>query len=536
MENNNSIKEYMSVYSNPYILQQFNKSDLRWTKKKRKHFNLINRLEDSKIFSTPKIRNFANPFYTLLDKHKKKINYDFYKYHFSHDYEREHYSENDNLDFDINFEYLYIYDILPKEDINKYHEGLIAYSENCKHLIGVADEFSINRSFNDMANHNYKQATHNLQYFIISDKMQSYKWIDDIFIIFQQYSESFYLITYRLKLKEQATNELKAILNSLVLYEPLYHKTRNKKLLSADNNHMLSFNRKRALKDLILEIEYNFISELNNYVPCFLHRHNIISPTLGVYIFDDLEKLLKNKELMFLLDFFTHDYDKRKDNNIIVNFKYLGETDANFCIVNRNFIEKEEYALSYLDNYFSPIAEYLVFHTLSPTIEKTIIKSQQDLNKLLACKCSASKLLKEKIKTLKTLNTYKRLISANQKYSESPFINDYIEDFENCYKVCSLSKQFANAIMLQLENIKAKYSDFENQINSLYQFYDDNLKAIESSTNIRLVRFTLILTAITLLATIFTILISLEIIPIRKTNEDAIQVTSIVSYYPKNDL
>ena len=531
MENNNAIKEYRSAFNNPYILQRFNKSDLRWTKKKRKQFNLINKLGNGKIFGTPKIRKFANPFYNLLEKYKKKINYEFYNYHFSHDYEREHYSENDNLNIDINLEYLYLYDILPKEDINKYHEGLIAYSEVCKRLIGVADEFSINRSFNDMANHNYKHATHNLQYFVVSDKMLSHKWVENIFIIFEQYSESFYLITYRLKLKEQATTELKAILNSLVLYEPLYHKTRNKKVLSADNNHMLTYNRKRALNDLILEIEYNFINELNDYVPCFLHRHNIISPSLGIYVFDDLEKLLKNKELVFLLDFFTHDYDKSKDNNIIVNFKYLGETDTNVCITNRNFIEKEEYALSYLDSYFSPIAEYLIFHTLSPSIEKAIIKSQQVLNELLARKCSASRLLKEKIKTLKALNIYKRLISANQKYSESPFFNDYIENFENCYKECGLSKQFANALTLQLANIKAKYNDFENQINSLYQFYDDNLKAIESSTNIRLVRFTLILTAITLLATLFTIFISLNIIPIQNNNEEKAQDNSTVFTY-----
>lgn len=537
MESDNSIKEYKSVYSNPYILQQINKSDLCWTRKKRKHFNFINKLENSKIFSTPQIRNFPNPFYTLLEKHKKHINYDFYNYHFSHDYERKHYSENDNLDFDINFEYLYIYDIVPKEDISKYHEGLIAYSEVCKPSIGVADEFSISRSFNDMSNHNYKRAIHNLHYFIISDKMLSYKWIKKIFITFQQYSESFYLITYRLELKKRATNELKSILNSLVLYEPLFHKTRNKKVLSADNNHMLSFNRKRALNDLILEIEYNFIYELNNYVPCFLHRHNIISPSLGVYVCDDLEKLLKSKELMFLLDFFAHDYDKSRDNNIIVNFKYLGETDDKVCIVNRNYMEKKEYALSYLDNYFSSIAEYLVFYTLSPNIEKAIIGSQRDLNELLACKSSASKLLKEKIKTLKTLNIYKRLISANQKYNESLFINDYIKDFENCYKECGLAKQFNNAFILQLVTIKEKYKDFENQINSLYQFYDDNLKAVESSTNIRLVRLTLILSAITLLATLFTILVSLNIFPIQKNNEDRIQETNIaINYLSQNDL
>lgn len=537
MEINNSIKEYRSSYNNPYILQQFHKSDLRLTKKKRKQCNLINKLGKGKIFGTPKIRNFTNPFYALLEKYKNKINYDFCNYNFLHDYEREHFSEKNNLDFDINFEYLYIYDILPKEDINKYQEGLIEYSEVCQHLIGVADEFSINRSFNDMANHNYQHATHNLQYFVISDKMLSYKWVENIHIAFEQYNESFYLITYKLTLKEQATNILKNILTSLVLYEPLFHKARNKKVLSADSNFMLSYNRKRALNDLILEIEYNFISELNNYVPCFLHNHKIISPSLGVYIFDGLETLLENKEIMFLFDFFAHDYDKSKDNNIIVNFKYLGNSDIHCSIVNKKFIDNEKYALSYLDNYFSPIAEYFVFHTLSPYIEKSIIENQRVLNKLINSKSSASKLLKEKIKTLKALNIYKRLVSAKQKYNESPHINDYIGNFENCYKECGLSKQFPNALSLQLASIKTKYTDFENQINSLYQFYDDNLKAIESSTNIRLVRFTLILTAITLLATLFTIFISLNIIPIHKNNEnEPSENSTVATYLIQNDL
>lgn len=145
--------------------------------------------------------------------------------------------------------------------------------------------------------------------------------------------------------------------------------------------------------------------------------------------------------------------------------------------------------------------------------------------------------IERKIKTLKTLNIYKRLISANQKYNESLFINDYIKDFENCYKECGLAKQFNNAFILQLVTIKEKYKDFENQINSLYQFYDDNLKAVESSTNIRLVRLTLILSAITLLATLFTILVSLNIFPIQKNNEDRIQETNIaINYLSQNDL
>lgn len=537
MENNNSIKEYRSAYNNPYILQQFRESDLSLTKKKRNQYNLINRLSKRKFFGAPKIGKLINPFYFLLEKYKKQINYESCNYHFSHEYEREHFSDKDSFDFDINLDYMYIYDILPKEEIYKYHEGIIEYSKICQHLIGVADEFSINNSFNDMANHNYQHSTHYLQYFVLSDKMLSYKWIENFSITFEQYSESFYLVTYKLNLKEQATAVLKDILTSLILYEPIFHRAKNKKVLSISSNHMLSYNRKRAINDLILEIKYNFFNELNSYVPCFFHNHNIVPPSLGVYTFNNLETLLKNNELMFLFDFFKHDYDKCKANNIIVNFKYLGNTDANCCIVDKSFIDNEKYALSYLDNYFSSIAEYFIFHALSPYIEKTIIENQRLLNNLVYKKCSASKLLKGKIKTLKALNIYKRLVVANQKYTENPIKDDYLINFENCFKECPLSKQFSNALALQIAEIKAKYADFENQINSLYQFYDDNLKAVESSTNIRLVRFTLIITAITLLATLFTILISLNIIPIQKHSEEKVQENStICTYLSKNDL
>ena len=126
------------------------------------------------------------------------------------------------------------------------------------------------------------------------------------------------------------------------------------------------------------------------------------------------------------------------------------------------------------------------------------------------------------------MNIYKRLISANQNYNESPFIDDYIKNFENCFEEGGLRRKYSNAFSLQLEILKTKYKDFDSQVNSLYQFYDDNLKAVESSTNIRLVRYTLIITAVTLLATILTILISLNIIPIKKNSNDEPPSNSVI--------
>lgn len=537
MENNILHTEYKSPYKNKYILRQISETDLKWTKKKTKQYHTIKKLEKYKIFRTPQFKKLKNPFFLLLERIKKRINYNFIRDEFNTDYIRKHYSEKDNIDLDINLEYLYVYDILPKEDIYQYHEGIIKYSEICKHSIGVADEFSINRCFNDMANHNYRYCTHNLPYFLVKDTMLSYKWVEDIFIKFEQYSESFYLITYRLKLKEKVKEELKNILTSLVLYEPTFFKAKSNRILSANSNFILSDNRKRALNELILDIEFTFINELNKHVPCFLHRHEIIAPTFGVYKIDSLNIIESNPQIMALFNFNIHDHDKDKDKNIITNFGFLHNTDSYACMVNSSFFQEEEYALSYLDSFFFPLAEYLVFHTLNPVIEKLIINNQQKLNKLVADSCSVSKLLEAKIKTLQELNVYKRLISANQKYDESPFINDYFENFEGCFDEGGLREKYSNALLFQLKNLKAKYTDFDTQINSLYQFYDDNLKAVESSTNIRLVRYTLILTAITLLATLFTILVSLNIIPIHNSNEPVMPETSTEStYLQRNDM
>lgn len=509
--------EYICHYKNPYILQQFQKKDLRFTKQKRIQYYIINKLGNGKLFGTPKFRKIKNPFNSLLERYKKKINYEFYNYEYSYEFERKDYTEKDNINLDINFEYLYLYDILPKEDIYEFQNGLIKYSDVCKHVIGVADEISINRSFRDMANHNYRHSTHNLQYFVISDSMSSYKWIENIHVLFEEYSDSFYLITYRLKLKELATNELKIILNSLVIYEPLFIKTKNKKKLLAINNHFLPFSRQKALNELILEIEYNFINELNKYVPCFFHRHNLVAPSLGIYLIDDLEKAKSHNELKFIVNFKADEYDISKDNNLMVNFSYFGEFTSYSCFANKDFVQKQDYALETLDIYFSHLAEYYIFNTLKPVIEKSIILNQRKLNKLVAHSRSASKLLKAKIATLKELNIYKRLISANQKFEDSPYINDYMNDFENSNKSHLFYKDYRNAFHSQIDEIKEVYKNFDAQIGSLYQFYDDSLKSIESSTNIRLVRITLILTAITLLATIITILISLDIISIKKS-------------------
>ena len=531
-----SLTEYKSPYKNPYILQQFNKKDLKWTKKVTKRYHIVKKLEKNKVFCAQKFfKTIKNPLFALLNRYKKKIHYDFCDSEFSSDFYKKHYTKKDNIQPDISLEYLYVYDILPKEDIYKYREGIIEYSKSCAHLPGVADESYLNDSFNNMAAHNYHHSFHNLRYFVLNDKMLSFKWISDIYIKFEQYGESFYLITYRLKLNEKTTKELKSITTSLVLYDPVFFKLNDKRRISASGNHILSFNRRRAIKDLLLEIEYCFISELNKFVPCFLHRRDIIAPTLGVYKVDGLDDIQKDKMAMMMFDFSSCDYDKSKDSSIIVNFRLLGENESYASLINSSFIE-EESALSYLDSYFSPLAEYFVFHSLTPVIEKLIIKNQQKLNKLVTCKSSASKLLKAKIDTLRELNIFKRLITANQKRSTNPFLDDYINEFENCYKECSLIKQYKNSFLLKSEEMKLKYKDFESQINSLYEFYDDNLKAVESSTNIRLVRLTLILTAITLLATLFTILISLNVISFHNTDENTpAEDDTAANYYIVND-
>ena len=74
MENNNLQTEYRSPYNNPYILQQFSKTDLKWTKKKTKQYHVIKKLEKSKLFGTPRFKKLKNPFFSLLEKIKKRIN------------------------------------------------------------------------------------------------------------------------------------------------------------------------------------------------------------------------------------------------------------------------------------------------------------------------------------------------------------------------------------------------------------------------------------------------------------------------------
>ena len=105
---------------------------------------------------------------------------------------------------------------MPKEDLDEYREGFINYSDICKHSIGVADDDSINKAFENMLNHNYRFSTSGLRHFIIDEKMSSFKWIENIYVSFQQYGESFYLISYRLKLNELATSEIKTIFNYII--------------------------------------------------------------------------------------------------------------------------------------------------------------------------------------------------------------------------------------------------------------------------------------------------------------------------------
>lgn len=503
--------EYFSPFNNDYIKRLNQSEDLHYSNRILRKYRIVKRLQNFKLFKADKILRVKNVLPRVLNRYKKKIHFDFIDELCSFNYERENYSETDDIKVDINFKQLYVYDLVPKENLKEYEKGLIKFLSSCKYEIGTADEKFIKEQFYYMLNCNFKNANYFLGIFLINDKSEIKEWIDKISIAFEEYGSMFYIVKYSLTLNQRATNELKLINNSLVLEIPIFTKRSVKNRFSAKTNINLLWRRQDAIEKLILEIENNFLRNINKWLPCYFHSHNLISPTLSLYTvnsFRDAETVLE------VLNFDKKDYDKSENNEYLFNINVYGYgVKNNSCIVD---ISKVKDLDRRVDNYvFFPfeLARYYVSLELQPTIEQEIIKNQANINALSTKKhVSANKMLKAKVKAIKNLVVYERIIDAVINFDKRLVILGYNLQIKSNLSNCEELTEEINAYEYNQKRIENKYLKLNEMCSSLFKYFDKGLTATESSANLKLIRWTLGITIFASLISLMALLVSFHIL------------------------
>lgn len=497
-------KEYKNNYLNPYINSKLKKEDVIFTRKKKKQYNFAKKLSNIKFFANEK--SLAGKW---LKKYKKKIFYSFMDAEFSMDYERKNYDTNKDYKGDVSLNSIIVYDLILKEDLIDYGKGLLNFSKKCKKTIGAADELSIKQQITTLYGNFIKGSLYDLGYFYIEEKEKISSLFEYISISVEVYGESFCMVAYRIKLTEKATQELNEILTSFVVTEPLFSKIEDKHRIVATKSFDLEEARRESIQNLIYHLEFNFLSFMKQYVPCFFDNHKEISPSLGVFVVNGLEDI---DSLNKILGFRKNDYDSNTEKGVYIN---LGFNDINFnhkkidsFIIDKSVENDFERLIGDFHYYTIQLCDYYIKLKLYDIISTILIRCQKRLNVLLSTKMKAKKLLVAKKETLQELFIFQRFVKDVVNCLTKNYFKTINKDFTN-KTICEITKFKTKNAYSELQGcLLNKYKSLDEQIKVLFEYYDTTLKAVESSTNLSLVRTTLVITSISAIISLIALISS----------------------------
>lgn len=402
--------------------------------------------------------------------------------------------------------------MLPKEDLENYENGILKFKNICKKNTMPFDISTVEENFNKMKNNAFGEAFYNIGHFNILNGNSLYKWVDSLQIVLSEF-ENYFIVIYQLNINKSTNNEIQEILNSSVSIPPVFKKDNGLiYLLGGEFSQTI----KTAIKNLVLEIKYKFITEMKKYVPVFFHNHELISPSLEVYESD----CIKDSLLRDVWGVNLKDIDFCKKEKVVCDISVYNEMHRK----NRYLMlyDKTQIAdLTFLNDAFNSypvqLAEFFILSEFRHHIKANILKHQRNSNKLLHKKVSASKLMEFKLKTLKDIFIYKRFVDSVIKHENLLLKKDYFKDFEN-RAPSQFGKNNNSACYLWQEDLLSSYKFYKKQIEDLFILFDDNLKIVESSSNMKLIKHTLIITIVS-----FVISTGISIITLLLTNQEAVQ-------------
>lgn len=501
---NTKIKEsneiYISPYSNDYINAIKKKSDLRYTHRIIKRYSFIKHLSTMKLFNGK--NNFLNKW---LQNYKKKIHYDFIDMELSMNNEKKFYQKEKNYQGTVFFDSILVYDIIAYENLLEFKSGLLGLLNICENNINSTNDRDIEYHFDKINKGINIGSIFNLGNFFPKNNLKNI--IKSFNIQIEKTGEFFYMVSYRLYLSDEITSELRKILTSFAISQPILKKSTNKNRISVYKAFTIKAARQEAIQNLIFHIEYQFMMVLKKYVNSFFSEINVIPPVLSIYLVNDGNDL---NTLMDQLDFLQDSYDYIKDSGIYINLGldnlFVSRNKINCFIINKE-IEQDYDKYKYDFYYSTQLNDLFIKAQLVEIIHSKITKHQKILNTLLTKNIKAKALLQAKKKSLQELFEFRRLIKDVSYYHSRNIAKECENDFIND-SIIKISKKSRNAYQEIQYSLISKYILFEKQISGIFDFFDETLKTVESSTNLSLIRKTLVFTVLSVTASIIVPIIS----------------------------
>ena len=496
------------IFDNKFSRNRVPKSDRQLSKFLKFKFSLITFFRIQKWFA-------KKSWYRLMAHHWEKIKSDLE--------EVKHPRIKDPVmlsDQDLNLEEIVIYDLLPKEYLSDYHKKYMKFKSTfAKESMFNRREKDVNDSFVKMENSRVVGCWFNLDTFAIKDGTSL---SDEFFSISVQaigLTESYYILKYALCVTEKSQKNLNEILAADVYKEPQCicsgHWWQKKALAGCYTYDMLDDAKVYAIEDYILELKSVFWNEINKKLFSTFFDWQNIPPSIEIYS----SKTLKgNSENILKILSPNSKLDTEVNQNQTVYFIPASESRHKIKLNNSKIVASTEefegrnkngmYSFLSVDECIcQQLSEYFVLNALIENISKSIYSSQLLINKNVHSKAKFNSLLKAKLNVDKELYYYKRLYKELMPYikhktTKNYLITDYKAQFKNLYQLENPDSRFFQTFIEKYNRIFYTIKEKYSLIQSIYEHFEENSKLVESRYNYRIVKWTLIVGFLTLLATV----------------------------------
>ena len=496
------------IFNNKFSYNRVPKNDRQLNNFLKLKFSLISFFHIQKWFA-------KKPWFRLMERHWKKIEEK--PEEVAHPRIRKPIMLTEN---DLLLEELVVYDLLPKEYLSDYHKKYLKFKAAfAKDSMFNRQEKDVNESFINMENSRVVGSWYNLDAFAVKPETS----LSDAFVSIGVQSigltESYYILKYTLRVTEKTQKALSEILSSNVYKEPQCicngRWWQKKNLAGCYTYDMCDDAKVYALEDYILELKSIFWNELNKRLFSLFFDWKNIPPSIEIY---SSKTLKDNEENIFAIlssrsktdievnadktVYFLPDQDSR--NKVRLNNSKIVASADQFSGRDKDglysFLDVEEHICEHL-------AEYFVLDALVDVISKTIYSSQLLINKNVRSKTKFNSLLKTKLTVDKQLYFYKRLYKelipyVKYKTTKNHNIVAYKKLFKNKFQTENPDSRFSYTFVEKYNGIFYVIKEKHTLIQSIYEHFEENSKLVESRYNYRIVKWTLIVGFLTLLATV----------------------------------
>ena len=347
------------------------------------------------------------------------------------------------------------------------------------------------------------------------------KYISSTILSFEEMVQGFYIITYKIILSDETSEEANKILSGNFKDECVCSHTSKQRRWYRKYG---SFGGNRIeLENFILELKYQFFEVIGKWVPTFFLDNGIIPPHLIVV---DSKGTPKDE----LLKLFSFDVQKNKHRQVHHGdydykdgiFCNLGFAPSNkSCKHDRAIIFDSSVNPSYqyyaweLEDYHVQLGKIIVGEVVTEEIDKLIVKEQTRINKILERRLPTTQsMLKTRLKAYQNIYLFQRLEKALLESLKSDNgMYELLKSFQNDFRnLRSDALQDDNGILYHGRNLVYKMERQLINIDNLFEVFDVKLKLFESSSNIRLIRWTFILTIVSIIVSLLALLDSAGIV------------------------